>query len=78
MHKTLMTASKAIKFFLLKILFPENRVLSLRKLRSDEPHKLHSTPNNVQSDQIKESEIGGRCSMHGENGKYVKDFSRNS
>jgi hypothetical protein len=40
----------------------------------DELHNLCSLPNIILYDQIKEDEMGGECSMHGREEKWVQSF----
>jgi hypothetical protein len=43
-----------------------------RKLYTEELHNVYSSPNIISV--IKEEEIGGACSMHSSNDKYVQHF----
>jgi hypothetical protein len=48
-----------------------------RKLHNEGLHNLYSSPNNtIHGDKIKEVVMGGICSTHERDGKFVQNFSR--
>jgi hypothetical protein len=43
-----------------------------KRLHNEKLRNLYASPNTVWGDQIKEGEVGGSCSTHGESEKCIK------
>jgi hypothetical protein len=53
----------------------EKLIKGSKKLYNELLHNLYSSPNNI---RVKGCEIGGTCSTHRKDGKYVQRFGLNS